>query len=227
VWRGIVDIPPTRLQVYRNILSDAERQRAERFRFPQHQTRFIAARGMLRSLLGHYLALAPQDIELDIGPQGKPFVRNPVARPLYFNVSHSQKIALFAFSHDSEIGIDVEGSKPGLDYHSVGKRVMSAQEQQWIQSLPASKQKAAFLTCWTRKEAFVKALGSGLTFPIRDLTVTFLPHQIPTIANIEDPDLASRPWALYPLYPRIHYAAALVVAGTPQTIQYWNLGGWK
>ncbi|MDT7042565.1 4'-phosphopantetheinyl transferase family protein [Candidatus Nitronereus thalassa] len=227
MWRGIVDLPPSRLQVYQESLSREEQERAQRFRFLQHQTRFISTRGVLRSLLGHYLTLAPQEIELDSSPQGKPFVANPGSRPLYFNVSHSQKIALFSFSHDSEVGIDVEGTRPGLDYHSIGQRIMSAQELQWLESLPVSKQKAAFLTCWTRKEAFVKAHGSGLNFPMKDLTLTFLPHQPATIVHIADTDLASRPWAIYPVYPRIRYAAALVVAGRPHTVQFWNADGWK
>ena len=227
VWRGIVDLPPSRLQVYQEILSSEEQARARRFRFPQHQTRFMTTRGMLRFLLGHYLTLAPQDIELDAGPQGKPFVKTPGSRPLHFNVSHSQKVALFAFSHDSEVGIDVEGSKARLDHLGVGQRIMSAQEHQWLQSLPVSKQKAAFLACWTRKEAFVKALGSGLNFPMKDLTLTFLPHQSPTIVHIANPDLASRPWAVFPIYPRVRYAAALVVAGTPHTVKFWNFDGWK
>ncbi len=227
VWRGIVDIPSSDLQVYWETLNGDEQQRARRLRFTQHQRRFTAARGMLRSLLGHYLDLAPQDIELGIGSHGKPFVENPVARNLYFNISHSQRIALFGFSHESEIGIDVEGPQPRLDYQSVAKRIMSSQEQVWLNSLPIPKQKTAFLTCWTRKEAFAKAYGKGLTFPFRDLTVTFQPDQLASIVNIKDPWLNSRPWTMFPVYPRARYAGALVVAGRPHTIRYWDYQQWQ
>lgn len=227
VWRGIVDIPSSRLQVYREILNGDEQQRACRLRFPRHQRRFIAARGMLRFLLGHYLDLSPHEIELDVGSHGKPFVKNEGVRTLYFNVSHSQKIALFAFSHESEVGIDVEGPQPRLDHQAVAKRVLNSQEQQWLHSLPSQKQKAAFLTCWTRKEAFAKAHGTGLTFPFRNITVTFQPDQPARIVKIEDSWLNSRPWAMYPVYPRTRYAGALVVAGQPHFIKYWDYQEWK
>lgn len=222
MWRGIVDIPSSHLQVYWETLSQEERERAQRFRFPQHQNRFIATRGMLRSLLGLYLRLPPHEIKLGIGSHGKPFVENQVAPKLFFNVSHSQRIALFAFSHDSEVGIDVEGPQPRLDYLGVAKRTFSEQEQQWLQSLPHSKQKSAFLTCWTRKEAFAKAHGTGMAFPFREITVTFLPHQPPCVVRIEDPLLNERTWTMYPVYPRARYTASLVVAGQPRSIEYWD-----
>ncbi len=227
VWRGIVDIPSSRLQVYWGMLSGDEHERAYRLRFPPHRKRFVAARGMLRSILGFYLNRSPHDIELGIGPQGKPFVQNPVRRKLLFNLSHSQNIVLFAFSHDSEVGIDVEGPKPRLDYHAVAKRVLSPQEQQWLHSLPLAKQKAAFLTCWTRKEAFSKAYGTGLGFPFRDITVTFLPHHPPRVMTVNDPWIDSRAWTVRPVYPRARYAGALVVAGEPHAIHYWDYHQWN
>ena len=227
VWRGIVDIPSLSLQVYWETLNSEERDRAHRFRFSRHQSRFIAARGMLRSLLGFYLDRFPYKIELGVGPQGKPFVSNPVVRKLCFNISHSQRIALFVFSRESEVGIDVEGPRPRLDYQAVAKRVLSQQEQRWMQSLPASKQKTAFLTCWTRKEALVKAHGTGLFFPFYDTTVTFLSTQPPGLVNIEDPWLNNRPWAMCSVYPMARYIGAFVVAGQPQIIHYWDYQQWR
>ena len=222
VWRGIVDIPSAALQVFETVLSPDERERAHRFRFPQHQQRFIAARGMLRSLISRYLHIQPEKIKLGLGPQGKPFVENTGRSPLYFNVSHSQKIAVFAFSPDFEVGIDVEGPQPRMDYHGVASRVLSNQEQQWIQDLPESRKKSALLTAWARKEAFVKAIGTGLAFPLRNLTVTLLPEQTPQLVHIDDPSLADKPWTIHALYPRSGYAAALVVAGHTETICLWD-----
>jgi len=222
VWRGIVDIPSAALQVFKDMLSGEERDRAARFRFPRHQHRFIAARGMLRSLLGRYVHLPPRDIEFGFGAQGKPFLKNRISSPLYFNISHSQKIALFAFSSESEVGIDVEGPQPRLDYQGVAQRVLSSQEQQWLQDLPAFGQKSALLTAWARKEAFVKAMGTGLTFPLRDITITILPDQPPRLVHITDPSLNGTHWSIHPLNPRVRYVAALVVAGHPHQIRLWN-----
>ena len=222
VWRGIVDIPSAHLQVYWETLSGDEQQRARRFRFRQHQNRFIGARGMLRSLLSRYLDLSPHEIKFGLSPKGKPFVQNSPARKIYFNVSHSQKVALFAFSHHFEVGIDVEGTRFRLDYQGVAKRVLSPQEQQWLHSVPVSKQKSAFLACWTRKEAFAKAHGTGLAFPFRKITVTFLPHQPACLVHSEDPSLNGRTWTIHPVYPRARYTGALVVTGQPRAIRYWD-----
>lgn len=222
VWRGIVDIPSSRLQVYWKTLSQEEQQRAHRLRFPLHRRRWVAARGMLRLLLGRYLDLSSQELEFGTGPHGKPFVQHPTTPTLFFNISHSQKIALFAFSQESEVGIDVEGSRPHLNHEDIAKRILNAQEQEWLQSLPASKKKSAFLTCWTRKEAFTKAHGIGLTFPLQDITVTFLPHQPPGVVKVADSSLNHHQWTMYDITPRLRYAGALVVAGHPRSIHYWN-----
>ena len=227
VWRGIVDIPSADLQVYWKTLKADERERAQRFRFPQHRTRFISARGMLRKLLGYYLSLAPQNIKLGIGLQGKPFVQSQSPHQLYFNVSHSQKLVLMAFSTSSEVGIDVEGPQSHLDHQAIAKRIMNEQEASWFHSLPESKQKSAFFTCWTRKEAFVKAHGKGLTFPLRDITVSFLPEQPASIMKVENPELSSLNWSIYSIYARPKYTGALVVADKPQSIKYWDYEEWK
>ena len=227
VWRGIVDIPSADLQVCWKTLKTDEQERAQRFRFAQHRTRFISARGMLRKLLGHYLSLAPQDIELGIGLQGKPFVQSQGRDKLYFNVSHSQKLVLIAFSASSEVGIDVEGPQSHLNHQAIAKRIMNKQEASWFHSLPESKRKSALFNCWTRKEAFVKAHGKGLTFPLRDITVTFLPEQPTSIVRIENPELHTLSWSIYSIYARPQYAGALVVAGKPRSIKYWDYQEWK
>lgn len=227
VWRAIVDIPAPRLQVFWETLNNEEQERAERFRFAQHRTRFIATRGILRCLVGQYLDRLPHDIEFGTGHKGKPFIENYVSPKLHFNISHSHKVALFAFSHDSEVGIDVEGPNPRLDYKAMAKRIMSKQEQRWIQSLPNAKQKFAFMVCWTRKEAFVKAHGTGLMFPLRDVTVTFLPNQPASLVKIENPKLNSQIWSLHPIDARAQYVGALVVAGQPQLIRYWDYQKWE
>ncbi len=227
MWRGIVDIPSIDLQVYWETLTADEQERAQRLRFPQHRNRFISARGMLRKLLGYYLSLAPQDIELKIGLQGKPFVQSRDPNQLYFNVSHSQKLVLIAFSNSSEVGIDVEGPKSRLDYRAIAKRIMNEQEASWFHHLPESKQRSAFFTCWTRKEAFVKTHGKGLTFPLRDITVSFLPGQPASILKVNNPELNSLSWSIYSIYARPQYTGALVVADKSQSIKYWDYQEWK
>ncbi len=222
MWRGIVDIPSSRLQVYWETLNKEEQHRAQRLRIAQNQSRFVAARGILRSLLGRYLGIFPREIEFGTGPHGKPFIKNSSTPELHFNISHSQRIALLAFSQEFEVGVDVEGPRPHLDHEAIAKRILNDQEQEWFQSLPASKRRSAFLSCWTRKEAFTKAHGAGLTFPLREVTVTFLPHQAPSVVSIENTCLSNQTWSMYSISSRPRYAGALVVAGQPDSILHWN-----
>ena len=132
-----------------------------------------------------------------------------------------------AFSANFERCIDVEGIQSRLDHQAIAKRIMNKQEASWFHSLPESKQKSAFFNCWTRKEAFVKAHGKGLAFPLRDVTVSFLPGQPTSILKIENPELNILSWSIYSIYARPQYAGALVVAGEPRSIKYWDYKLWK
>ena len=175
VWRGIVDIPLPRLQVYRDVLSPDEQARAERLILPTHRRRFIAARGLLRHLLGRYLQTRPQDIRFGLDPHGKPFLQHPAQLCIHFNVAHSHHLAVYAFSRDFDVGIDLEGDRDSLNYTGLAERICSPEELRGFLQLPPADQKAAFFTCWTRKEAVVKAHGKGLGFPLKQVRVSFLP----------------------------------------------------
>lgn len=220
VWRAIIDVPLTRLQVYQDALSPDERERAQRFKLPQHRRRFMAARGILRHILARYLQIPPKDVRFELGPFGKPFLQPPVSQPLHFNVAHSQRMAVYAVSPDVEVGIDLEGDRAPLDYARLAERICSPKELMVFQKLPQAEQKAAFFRCWTQKEAFVKAVGKGLAFPLRHLTVSFAPDQPPRILNVrgQSPD----DWSLFTLPLGQGLWGALAVAGRPRLIQGWD-----
>ena len=220
VWRAIVDIPFARLQVYQETLSPAERERARRLTLSRHQRRFTAARGILRHILARYLRTAPRDIRFESDPFGKPFFQGPVDQPLHFNVAHSQQLALYAVSRDFEVGIDLEGDRDSLDHAGLAERICSADELMTFQKLPQAEQRAAFFRCWTRKEAFVKAVGKGFSFPLKNVAVSFTPDEPPRIISVQGQ--SSDDWSLCDLFPGQRFWGALAVAGKPSLIQGWD-----
>lgn len=161
-----------------SVLSDDECERAARFRFDRDRRRFVAGRSALRSLIASYLDVAPADVAFGYGPQGKPFV--PGA-PLSFNVSHSGACAVYAFGACLEIGVDVEILDHARYSDRVAERFFSPQEVAALEGLAPDERAAAFLRCWTRKEAFIKARGEGLSLPLHEFDVAFAPGATPRI----------------------------------------------
>jgi 4'-phosphopantetheinyl transferase len=142
------------------ILTVEESERAARFAFRHLQHSFILARGALRMLLGQYLGAAPNAIPLRYGSQGKPGLGESAR--LRFNVSHSGALAMFVFTLDCEVGIDVEEIRPVPEMEQIAMRQFSAGQTAELMSLPAGMREPAFFRCWTRMEAYVKALGRGM-----------------------------------------------------------------
>lgn len=226
VWRAIVDVPLTRLQVYQETLSPDEQARAQRFKGSRHRRRFTAARGILRQILARYLRQSPRDIHFESGPFGKPFLQDPAGQSLHFNVSHSRQWAVYAVSRDLEVGIDLEEDRDSLDYAGLAERICSADELLTFQTLPTTEQRAAFFRCWTRKEAFVKALGHGFSFPLQNVTVTFTSDDPPRILNLQldlsGTDSPPEDWSLFNLPLGQGFWGALAVAGRPSLVRGWE-----
>jgi 4'-phosphopantetheinyl transferase len=145
-------------------LSDDERARAGRFVFERDARRFVAARALLRGLLADYLGAVPADLRFDVLEYGKPVLRVPHAA-LAFNLSHSENVAWFAFTDASAIGVDVERLRPIDDAHELAQRNYTPSECEQLAQTPPVDRDLAFLRCWTRKEACLKAIGSGFSIP--------------------------------------------------------------
>lgn len=161
VWS--VQLQPRQTDDHWTILSPDERWRADRFRFALDRNRFVAARSLLRQLLGHYVDSSPRDIQFDYAEQGKPYIRGSNLR---FNLSHSGGIALYAVTVDREVGVDLESSWTQIDLVSILQRGFSARERSLLTKMKAGEREHAALIAWVRKEAVAKALGVGLGFPL-------------------------------------------------------------
>ena len=167
---------------FSTILSAEEQARAQRFTFDIHRERFIISHGFKRSILASYLNIAPTRIQFQLGDKGKPSLleTGDDRQALTFNLSHTEDLTLLAITRGREVGIDVEYMNRKVDWQSISQRFFTKPEQQALFSLMKESQKAAFFQLWTRKEAYMKVLGSGLSLPPTAFTLTVSP-QLPAL----------------------------------------------
>jgi 4'-phosphopantetheinyl transferase len=158
---------------FRGFLSEGERLRAGRLRSPRSAERFTVARGILRHLLGHYLASRPGRLVFTYGPHGKPELAGGLQEQLSFNVSHSGGLVVFAVANGFEVGVDIEEIHPVSDLEATASIFLSPDELAEFEALPADGKLERFFTVWTCKEAVSKAIGSGFTSPVKDILRSF------------------------------------------------------
>jgi 4'-phosphopantetheinyl transferase len=216
VWRASLDLPSAVSQRVAKTLDVQEKKRAERFLVPQARDSFVAARGILRELLGTYLGLDATKITLSYGPQGKPFLSPVHNSRICFSVSHSHGMALFVFASGHEVGVDIERVEPKLKGTEIATHFFSEEETAGLAKLPPKLAEKAFFGCWTRKEAYVKARGQGLSIPLRSFTVSFAERE--QLVR----DETGAPWSCYALEPAEGFMGAVVAAG-----ENWRLKCWE
>jgi 4'-phosphopantetheinyl transferase len=194
------------------LLSEAERQRAARFVFERDRRRFIVARARLRQLLGARLAMQPESLEFAYGAHGKPMLARRRGEPdLRFNLSHAEDLAVYAFAADREVGIDVEAVRVMQDADDVAASAFSSHENEAYRRLDPSDRPQGFFNCWTRKEAFIKALGEGLSHPLDSFDVSLKPGEPAKILRVGELSGDDCGWALQTFVPQPGFAAAIVV----------------
>jgi 4'-phosphopantetheinyl transferase len=213
VWRASLAQPTDVQESFSRTLNDDESARAARFHFEQHRRRFVLARGVLRALLARYLRIEPAEVRFAYGPYGKPsLVEEHGVSGVRFNASHSHELAVYAFAQEREIGVDVEYVKSDFAGEEIAQQFFSAHEVQTLMSLPESERAAAFFRCWTRKEAYIKAIGNGLSHPLNGFDVTVAPHEDAWLIRDHRDDHATSHWSMFNLELE-GYAGALVVEG--------------
>jgi len=197
------------------ILSEDERIRANRFHFPRDRNHFIVARGLLRTILSSYLNVAPADLKFHYGEKGKPaIIRTGEENRLEFNISHSHGRALFAFSRDRVVGVDLEFIRDEFAGEDIAEQFFSRAEVAALNSLSQDVKSQAFFNCWTRKEAYIKACGNGLSMPLNEFDVSVVPGApAALLKNIKDPTEVSR-WSMHSIPVESGYVAALVAEGS-------------
>ncbi len=215
VWRIALEVSDSLLPRLRGILAEDERRRAERFYFENDRRHFVVARAAMRILLAGYLARHPEEVRFAYGNYGKPrLAEENNANDLRFNLSHSHGLALLAISRGREIGVDVERLRDmEQDGEPLAERFFSPREAAVLRSLPPQLRREAFFHCWTRKEAYIKAQGKGLSLPLDQFDVSLHPDEPAVLlATPHDPQEAQR-WSLRGLSPGRGYVGALAVEG--------------
>jgi 4'-phosphopantetheinyl transferase len=218
VWCVRLEAPDAEVNRFRDSLSVDETARAQRFRFEHLRRKFIIARGVLRVLLGRYLDLPPESIAFHYTSTGKPILA--VDCGIHFNVSHSGQVALFAFARDCEVGIDVEQIRPLPEMLSIAERFFSAEETAELVETPDDERERAFFRCWTRKEAYIKATGEGLSAPLDQFAVAFRDGEAARLLNLQGNTEAALEWILYDIQLPDDYTGALAYRGQPRSIIY-------
>ena len=184
VWKIGLLASQVQLDQLRTLLSDDELERADRFRFDRHRRRFITGRAVMRILLGRYTGRPPEALDFSYNPHGKPSLKD--AGSLEFNFTNSRDLSLLCVARQRQLGIDLEHLGRHADYAGIVNRFFAEREIEELFSIPESRRHAAFLTGWTRKEAYIKALGTGLSLPLGQFAVTIDPQVAPALISADD-----------------------------------------
>jgi 4'-phosphopantetheinyl transferase len=201
-----------------------DRARADRYKFETDRRRFCVARSSLRTILGRYLKVKPGRLQLDTGDYGKPFFRNRAATlGLRFNMSHSNQLALMAVTRDREVGIDIEYMRSDFVTAEVVDHFFSSVEVAQFHSVPNELKTRSFFDCWTRKEAYIKARGEGMSCPLDHFDVSLMPGEPARLLASRVAPGESERWAFEELHAGDGYAATVAVEGQSSRLVLWDL----
>lgn len=224
LWSARVDLDAPRVEQLYALLDPSERQRASRFHFERHRRRHVVRTALLRSLLGGYLARPPQSIRFRFGEKGKPALAESEEPKLRFNLSHSEEVAVFAFTTDCSLGVDVEFLRPMPDAEEVATRFFSRSEVAMLETVGKSQRELAFFNCWTRKEAYIKAIGDGLSKPLDQFAVSLIPGDAPRFLSVDGDQAEAHRWTLHHFEPCEGYLGALAFRGQGLRISARTIG---
>ncbi len=218
VWRVFLDVRSEPLQQMESTLSADELQRASRFHFEKDRYRYLLAHASLRDILARYLQCEPRVLIFSANEYGKPFLPN---LEIDFNLSHSSDYALIAVVRGRRVGIDVEQIRADIEIESLARQNFSPREVSDLMALPPEQRPIGFFNCWTRKEAYIKAQGMGLSLPLDSFDVSLSSNEPALAATRPDASEAAR-WSLHSFAIEPNYIAALAVEGDGLEIRFWD-----
>ena len=224
VWRANLNLAPEAIAELASSLSQDELARANRFRFARDKNRYIAARGILRQILSKYLQISAQSIEFKYGDRGKPELVTNNDRSWQFNLSHSHEYALYGITQGRAIGIDLEYLREMEDATKIAQRFFSPQEYQLLASFAPAQQPVIFFTLWTAKEAYLKALGTGLAGALANFDIALNSKQQAYLQAIQGSRQTASKWSMYSCIPADNYIAAIAIDSPLawDRVNYWS-----
>jgi 4'-phosphopantetheinyl transferase len=223
IWRVYLNQGRSMVRRCLNLLSADERERATKYYFQRDHDHFAVARGGLRMILSRYINLPPEQICFSHNPYGKPALRQGLGDDsLRFNLAHSGTVALCALTRARAIGIDVEQMIEDRSGLELAERFFSPVEVSMLRGVAPALRTIAFFDCWTRKEAYIKARGEGLSHPLNRFTVSVTPGRPASLLSTDDDPLEASRWTLIDLFPGHEYRAALAVEGALAVLHCWQ-----
>ncbi len=219
IWLASLDIDRTSLKNLKKILSEDEIKRAEKFYFEKDKNHFIACRSILRNILSLYLNVPAGDIKFSYNPYGKPSVPE---KKISFNLSNSYGLAIYGITCDKEIGIDIEHIPEDFSWEEIVEQFFSKKEIMELYKTPCDMRKKAFFNCWTRKEAYIKAKGMGLSIPLDSFDVSLIPGEPVKLLEVRGKKEEKSRWFLKEILINNNYISALAVEGYNLTFKYWK-----
>jgi 4'-phosphopantetheinyl transferase len=205
------------------LLSPEERERADRFHRELDRNRFRIVHTAMRMILAEYLNMAPQDVLFSSTTGMKPEIDSQFSDTgIQFNLSHSSELALLAVTRGARVGVDIEWMKPDFPIDEVAALSFSTAEISMLNTLPANERVEAFFSCWTRKEAYIKALGDGLSVPLDSFDVVFGSQRAAVLVGVHNNSGEASRWSMYDLSVPKNYKAALVVEGTAHRVHQFQ-----
>jgi 4'-phosphopantetheinyl transferase len=225
VWQIHLVVEDGDLERCRLCLSKDELDRARRFHFDRDRNRFIVARSSMKNILARYINAAPLELVFSYTAQGKPELALPaIGRQIGFNLSHSGDYALLAVARNISLGIDIEAVNPRFTGDEIAERFFSESEVDVLRAMSPEERVTGFFSCWTRKEAYIKALGKGLSLPLDSFDVAFGPGMKPALLRVDGYAQELARWSMYDIPVPAGYAGALVAEGKEHRLhqQKWE-----
>ncbi|HMS34190.1 MAG TPA: 4'-phosphopantetheinyl transferase superfamily protein [Ignavibacteria bacterium] len=217
IYRFSLESTSDQIKESETVLSPDELWKAYQYKFEKDKFHYISGRALLRKLLAKYLDQAPGNITFSYSEKGKPFING---NNIKFNLAHSGGKAVFAFTNNSEVGIDIEFMRELSDALQIAKRFFSDGEVKEFSEIIDCDIRTAFFNCWTRKEAFIKALGEGLSYPLNDFSVTLKPGEKPEVKWIKGKDAEVKKWSLFNIEVDEKYVSSLAVKAKEVSVIY-------
>ena len=222
IWRTSLDQPPEIVERFRRLLSTDELNKADRYHFEKDRRHFTVARGVLREVLSRYLGISPADLRFNYSEHGKPGLASANNKEFKFNLAHSGGVALYAFTTVGEVGVDVEFIRPEFTGDEIARRYFSATEVASLSKLSAVVRQHAFFDCWTRKEAFIKAKGLGLSLALDQFDVTLTPGESPALLRTGWNEAEAARWSLRAIEVGDQFAGAIALEAHDWEASYWQ-----
>jgi 4'-phosphopantetheinyl transferase len=221
IWRVALEQPISEIAKLHEFLSEDEQAKAQKFANATLKNQFIVGRGYLRHILSQYAPVVPEQLQFSTGKWGKPTLAD--FPTIQFNLAHSKNLAIYAVTYRREVGIDLEFLRPVSNYAAIAQRHFSKNELTQFLVKPADQRDLAFFIGWTRKEAYIKAIGQGLAFPLENFEVSLeFSSETKIVYSSKSPDEAER-WSVLTFVPLENYLASVIVEGQALSYSFWQI----